>query len=381
MRSRPLSASSIKTFLQCALKYYFRYEDKKPREGKSDPLAFGIAMHSALEFMCNELKKTKTAPSPETYNKVLEVFMQEAASNGLEDLSTYQEGRDMLINRLDNADPNEKIIGLELNFNLKTPKGTAFLGSIDKLIELDAETAVIIDYKTSRTALSQTEADHDIQLSMYDLAVSQMFPQYKTIVCAFDYLRLTEVITHRTPDQRKLFVDFLDATYEGILALEGNDIKPNLNGFCPWCEFKGFCPDYKKLIEDPELIIPPIGEMENDKFVESWDRISAAKRIIDARQREFKADAYERLKSKPTIRGEERELYKTQTSRASYDAKTVFKVVGPENYVRMSSVSKTAVDKHLLDNPEAAAQVEETATFSFNSPSFRTRKVKKNEDR
>lgn len=379
MKSRPLSASSIKTFLQCALKYYFRYEEKKPREGKTGPLAFGIAMHTALEYMCNELKRTRQAPSPETYNKVLEVFMQEAAANGLDDLNVYQEGREMLIGRLDNADPTEKIIGLELNFHLKTPKGTPFLGSIDKLIELDPETAVIIDYKTSRTALSQDEADRDIQLSMYDLAVSTMYPQYKTIVCAFDYLRLSEVITHRTPEQRRLFTEFLDATYESILALEANDVKPNLNGFCPWCEFKSFCPDYKRLVEDPAAVLPPIGELGSDDFVESWDRISAAKRIIDARQREFKAEAYERMKVADTIKGEERELYKTQTSRANYDPKTVFRVVGPENYVRMSSVSKSAVDKHLLDNPEAAAEIEETASFSFNAPSFRTRKVNKKE--
>jgi len=379
MRSRPLSASSIKTFLQCALKYYFRYEDKKPREGKTAPLAFGIAMHSALEFMCNELKRTRTAPSPETYNKVLEVFMREATANGLDDLSIYQEGREMLISRLDNADPTEKIVGLELGFNLKTPNGTPFLGSIDKLIELDAETAVIIDYKTSRTALSQEEADRDIQLSMYDLAVSMMFPQYKTIVCAFDYLRLSEVITHRTPEQRRVFTEFLDATYESILALEAEDVQPNLNGFCPWCEFKSFCPDYKRLVEDPDAVLPPIGELDNDEFVESWDQISAAKRIIDARQREFKAEAYERMKRADTIKGENRELYKTQTSRASYDPQTVFKVVGPENYVRMSSVNKSAVDKHLLDNPDAAAEIEGTASFSFNAPSFRTRKVSKKE--
>ena len=209
MRERPLSASSVKTYLQCLLKYYYHYEDKKPREGKSGPLAFGIAIHRALEYLHGAVSQTGESPGPKLYDEVLKLFMQEATANGLDDASIYQEGRDMLISRLDGIDPQEKILGLELEFHLKTPAGTPYTGSIDKLIELDEETVVIVDYKTSRMALSQGEADTDIQMSMYDLAVSELFPQYKTIICAFDYLRLSEVVTHRTPEQRQVFVEFL----------------------------------------------------------------------------------------------------------------------------------------------------------------------------
>ena len=211
---------------------------------------------------------------------------------------------------------------------------------------------------------------------MYDLAVSMIYPQYKTIICALDYLRLSEVVTHRTPEQRKLFVDFLDATYESICSMESADVHANLNKFCPWCDFKGFCTEYKNLVEDPTLVLPPIGELSDEELVASWDRIASAKRIVDARQREFKSEAYTRMRSANTIRGGDKELYKTQTSRVSYDPQTVFKVVGQENYVKMSSVNKSAVDKYLLDNPEAAPEIERTAYSSFNAPSIKTRKVK-----
>lgn len=376
MRERPLSASSIKTYLQCLLKYYYRYEDKKPRPGKSDPLAFGIAIHEALEYMQKVVLETGQPPDAALYDKVLGVFMSSATENGLSDMPTYSEGRTLLLGRLDNVDPKEKVLGLELRFHLNTPAGTPFTGSIDKLIELDDETAVIIDYKTSRMALSQDEADSDIQLSMYDLAVSMLHPQYKTIVCAFDYLRLAEVVTHRTPEQRQIFVEFLDAIYSNIRNTNPEDVQANINTFCPWCECKDFCPGYREVVTDPALVLPMLGETTNEDFVAAWDQISAAKRIVDARQREFKAEAYERMKQNETIRGGGRELYKTQSSRMSYDPQTIFEVAGEREFMKMASVGKTAVDRFLKNNPEHSEEAERTASFSFLSPFFKTRKVK-----
>ena len=112
MKKRPLSASSIKTYLQCVLKYYYRYEDKKPRGGRSAPLAFGTAIHEALEFMHGEVAKEGKPPNPEMYDKVLRVFMDSASKNNLSDMALYEEGRNMMMSRLDNVDPEEKIVGL-----------------------------------------------------------------------------------------------------------------------------------------------------------------------------------------------------------------------------------------------------------------------------
>ncbi len=376
MKKRPLSASSIKTYLQCVLKYYYRYEDKKPRGGRTAPLAFGSAVHEALEFMHGEVSKIGTPPDEELYDRTLTVFMESATKNNLDDLALFEEGRNMLINRLDNVDPEEKVIGLELRFELETPNGTPFLGSIDKLIELDPETIVIIDYKTSRTALTQPEADTDIQLSMYDLAVSMMYPQYKTIISALDYLRLSDVVSHRTPEQRLMFVDFLDAVYKNILDTEKEDVEGNINTFCPWCDARSFCPQYTALVTDPDLVLEPLGALKDSDFVSAWDVTMSAKRIVDYRQRELKADAAERMKHTQNIKSNGREIYKTQQSRMSYDARTVFNIVGQDEYVRMSSVNKSAVDRFARDNPQHTKELEDKASFSFMSPSFRIRKLK-----
>lgn len=376
MRDRPLSSSSMKTFLQCVLKYYYQYEDKKPRIGRSTPLAFGSAVHEALEEMHKITSETGHAPTAKDYNKVLDVFMNSAVNYGLDDLDAIAEGKTMLISRLNTVNPEDKIIGLELKFELETPNGTPFLGSIDKLLEIDEETVAVIDYKTSRMALTQEEADKDIQLSMYDLAVSMMYPQYKTIVCALDYLRLNEVITHRTPEQRKNFVRLMDAVYQQILNTKKDDVVPSLNGYCGWCDFNNFCPSYQALVTDPDLVLPRVDGMTDEEFVDSFEAYNAAKKILNSRYNVFKGEAYRRLQRQETVKGKTMELYKTQTSRKDYNSAKVFNIVGPEAFRRMASVSKNAVERYIRDNPDEAEELESAATYPFNAPSFKTRKIK-----
>lgn len=376
MRNRPLSSSSIKTYLQCALKYYLHYEEEKPVVGKPDHLAFGTALHVALEYMHKVVSETKQEPSPEVYEAVISLFMKTGADEGLKDLALYNEGRDILISRLDAVDPEEKIIGLEIAFELTTPNGTPFRGSIDKLVELDETTAAVIDYKSSRMALTQDEIDIDVQLSMYDLAVSMLYPQYTTIVCALDYLRMGDVVTDRTPEERLAFTQFLDAVYANICSLKAEEVRPTLNPLCGWCDEKSFCPEFNKLVTDPELLLPLLSEMDDEKFVDAWRIFEAAKKIIESRYRDFKEDAYVRLENKESVKGKDMELSKSQQGRVYYDSKSIFNIVGQDDFVKIASVGKGGVDKYLRDNPDMAEDIEGAANFAFQAPVFRLRKLK-----
>lgn len=49
-----LSASRINLYMQCSLKYKFRYIDKLPVPFKSSGLVFGSAVHSALDWLHRE---------------------------------------------------------------------------------------------------------------------------------------------------------------------------------------------------------------------------------------------------------------------------------------------------------------------------------------
>lgn len=380
MKTKPLSASSIKTFIQCALKYYFRYVDKKPRETENpDSLALGTAVHAALEYMYHLVKEKDRAPTPEEYADIYRVFMNSAASQGLSDLSLYQHGKDMLKERIDQVSPSEKVLGLELKFELETPNGTPYMGAIDKIVELDSQTLVVVDYKTSKTALSQDEADVDEQLSMYDLAASKLFPGYKTIILVFDYIKLKDqVITHRTKEQRQLFSEFLDAVYNAISTLKDEDVAPKLNQFCGWCEFKNFCPEYARAVSDPDIKLPRLDSLTEEELVNAWVKLQDIRRAVGVREESMKDELSVRSRNKDVevLQGDTFELYKQRNPRTSYNTKAVFKIIPDSDLSSIVSINSDALNRYIIDNPQYREAIEKTTSKTQTAAFFKMRKRK-----
>ena len=388
MKNNPVSSTYIKAYTQCLLKFYFRYHTKKrpAQEGEARP--FGTAVHEALELMYKRLIEKDGFPTEEDYDFVYRSFINSALNNGLTDQSLYEEGKYLLKQRLDSYDPSEKVLGLELKFGLpynnpeitvSTDGGTPLVGAIDKLFEFDKDTLVVLDYKTSRTALTDEEAAKDEQLSLYDLAASKLFPQYKNIILVLDYLRLGPVISHRTEEQRAWFGTFVDELYAQVSALREEDIKPRLNVFCGWCDYKNYCPKYKEAITDPDLLVKPLNTMSNDEFVKEWIRLGNIRNMVESYKRELSMHASNviRESGESDIVGDTHTLYKVQSSRVYYDTSTVLNTIPKDDAAGMLSVNKSYLDKYLLDHPEYTDSINKTAKVSFASSFFKSKKTKK----
>lgn len=377
MKTKPLSASSIKTYLQCLLKYKYRYIEKKPVEQNKDALVLGTAVHEALEEMYT-IVNNEDVSSAELYKRVYKKFMDTATAEGLGKLNLFQEGKDMVTRRLDRLSKEEKVVGLETRFHLETKNGTPFTGAIDKLVELDEKTVVVVDYKTSKTAFTQTEADVDIQMSMYDLAVHMMYPQYETIVVVFDYVRLEEeVISHRTDEQRNLFVEFLDSLYEQMKALPEDEMLAQLNEFCGWCGYKNFCPKFAEVINHPDLTVARPDSMTDDEFISEWERIKNIARAVDSRKRSLQTQVNRRMRAGgKKISAEGKELYKVQTTRVSYNTRALFDVIPPEDLPNLVTPNAKSLERYAQNNPHLKEQIEEAASYTHNNAYYKTRKVK-----
>lgn len=382
MKQKPVSSTYIKTFLQCPQKFYYKYHERKDALQTGEARAFGIAVHEALEKAYKRLSGNRR-PNNDDYEYTYQVFIDSSIDNGLIDQDLYAEGRQLLKDRLDNFDPKEKVIGLELKFGFRgsdiqvsTSGGTPLIGAIDKIVELDKDTLVVIDYKTSRTALTDNEASKDEQLSLYDLAVSKLFPNYKKVIVALDYLRLSPVITHRTPKQRKQFEEFVDRVYDKIGKMKEEDVKPSLNEFCGWCDYKSFCPKYCEYVSSPDLLLKPLGSMSDADFVREWEKVSNIKRAVDSYQRDLKMHAANISQGdrKTKIIGDEKVLSQTQVSRVYYDAKTILDVIPKKDCSNLITVKKKAVDNYISDRPEYADAVSKTMQVTYQSPFFRIRK-------
>ncbi len=249
MEIKALSATGIKDFLLCQLKVIFRYDRGVPSI-KNDHAKVGIAVHNALEQFTRRMLSKKSFPDATDYDFAVGTFMNSATEEGLENMRFYAEGKTMVSEFIDRFDPSEEIVDVEQRFKLTTPDGVPITGAMDKVVKLNDDTIAIIDYKTSRNALTSWELQDDIQLSMYDFAASLIWPEFKNRLLFLDYVRINKrVSSYRTEEERETFNEFLNSVWLQMQKLEEQEVTGRVNSLCGWCDYKTYCPAYAKLMD------------------------------------------------------------------------------------------------------------------------------------
>lgn len=377
-----LSATRVNTFLQCKQKYWFNYVDHLPK--LSNPVfRLGLAVHSALELAGNIwMNKGKFTASDK--KKILKEYDEVAVKEGIEEMNIHKEGKELVSKRINNFALGSKIIGLEVMFGMKdakdmvTKQGVNLIGAIDKIVEIDKDTLLIVDYKTSKTAPTNDQLKADKQLSIYDLVASIMYPQYKRIIVSLDLLRHDPVYSYRTPEEREEFSEYLKTVYDQMCNLKVEDATASINIFCGWCDFKDYCTKYKKTCErtDYEFVDP--STFESSELMKEWQHIRNVKKTLEQRDRELSMLIIDKIK----IEGEgindgENELYIRQSSRKAYDLDTVARLVDPAHLVKLVNLNKRMVEGYIDKNPAIKDKVINTMTSNFTSPFLATRKVRK----
>ena len=381
-----LSATRIETFLLCRLKYKYNYFSKTPTE-TPDHLKLGSAVHSTLEATNRFLLNGNTI-SPEFYKQAYKIFDKEAIKEGLSDRALFKSGKEMIMNWIDTYIPEKAMLidgklGLEYRFYLTLSNYVPITGAFDKIIDMGNDVVGVKDYKTSKIAMTFSEAVSDVQVGMYDAAARQLFPG-KEIVLIWHYLRpgLRQVKITVDPSHREEFMDFLSNIYDAILNIKEEDLTPNINKYCSWCAYKDICPAYKDFIESAN--IPGVrGRNFNDPddFVNEWIKVKILKKIVDNLDRDMKMAAHEWIRTQDSeIVGEAGTIYLTQSARMSYDPKTVFDIIPESELVNMVSVSKKAVDEYIEHHPELKSNLIDTATLSYDMPTYRLKSSKKEQE-
>ncbi len=182
--NRPLSASQISTYLQCARKYRLRYVDACVPEFKSAALAFGSAMHSAIEWFHTEKIDGRT-PALDAVLRVFRADWSSEQETGIrydEDESAVQFESlgatllDLYVARVG----TETIVASEVPFEvpLVDPEtgeayGVRLRGYFDALFgEPGAET--LVEVKTTARRFTAADLRRKIQLAAYRYAFRQV---------------------------------------------------------------------------------------------------------------------------------------------------------------------------------------------------------------
>ena len=376
-----LSATRISSFLECKYKYWCNYVDHKPKV-PSPAFRLGIAVHESLE-LAGQIWMKKGKFTAGDKKKILEKYEEVAIKEGIEDKLIHAEGKRLVKKRINSFDLG-KILGLEIEFGFRgkedvtTKEGVPLMGAIDKAIEVDDETILIVDYKTSKTAPTADQMKVDNQLSIYDLVASYKWPQYKRIILSLDLLKSEMLYTYRTQEERDEFEHYLKELYDQMNSFTKKDAKAQLNMFCPWCDYKEYCDTYQKACKKSDYKFLSATKLGQEELVQEWQDVKNIKKILEERDRELSMIIMEKIKREDTNpTWGDKEVYIRQNSRTEYDLDIISKVVPPEKLVKMVNLNKKSVENYANDNPAARDLILNAAKVNFTTPFLATKKIRK----
>jgi len=283
MRISAASASRIKTYKDCEMKYFLEYHLRVPETRLGSIYTDkGSAVHEALEHWVNAIldndkpgeidyKKTlidyyrksklwtlddrvphKGFPHPVEKNLegcpyannsgVCIVAGEPCATvagcpspNFTDDLSLTEasiNSSSFPVLKLDGANKfRAKILEAEQKFFLKV--GDILVrGVIDLVIEEDEDTIEIVDYKTGRS-MSYNKAFNDAQVRIYGKVASLLYPKYKNVIVTLWYLRHKPVSVPITSNMNDQTIQSVKNNYNSIETNEN----PSRGGgwLCDYC--------------------------------------------------------------------------------------------------------------------------------------------------
>lgn len=276
---RHLTASNVKTLSTCPRRFFY---DSQQRTKATAPLLIGTLVHEYME-------KKLLEDDPKIDMTQLKVTDWDSF------LKAYS-----LINRPIKYD-KERCLAVEMPFEITLDNGVNIGGRIDLVYQEDGY-LLINDFKTSNTALTDHEIKSDIQLKMYQLAITEIanmtmeerekmietvaevygplseinkqfilsFTQIPNIMVALDYLWLDKRVETRYSDsEMNIFKDYLSYLWS-LVTLYGDDgeaFEPNPDFLCYWCGHKAKCPAYNFEIKEE---VSPIEKYIQYKLKAGW---------------------------------------------------------------------------------------------------------------
>ena len=361
-----MSATRMSMYLTCKWKYYCNYVLHLPRKDNAS-FKLGIAVHESLAVAGDIWKKNEKFTEKDIV-KIKAMYNKMAAKEGIADTNVYHEGLAMVMARVSDF-ANGTILTVEDRFRVTTDDGVMLIGAMDKVEELNEDTILVVDYKTSKYFQTASELKADIQLSVYDAVAHIKYPDYKRIILSLDYLRGVPVYTYRTEAERKGFLEYMLAIYEEMLVLKKEKCGPMLNDMCNWCDFTDHCTAYQEALAGKSFIKKKPEDYDTEELVKDYLDIKSRKRIIDNREKQLKFYILDKIKSdEEDVIGQGKRLYIRQNSSTKYDPKTVFESLPLDDFLSTVKVTKSKVDGFMTKSPAAKIKIMETASKNYTSP-------------
>lgn len=302
------SVSQIQVYLQCPLKYRYRYIDKIPTPEfveTTDTLLWTL-VHESLQNLYNSINIFKI-PTKEQfiadYYNLRSKKEKETAENWWEILNHHSDltiddfkrrWEAYLSRYYDKYSPFKdiQVISTEKQISFQLDEWINFLGFIDRLDKV-WDTFVINDYKTNKNLPTEEKDQYIEQLTLYWLWIQQKYAKYFKNLKAKLYFLHFDIEDERDITQEKL--NEIKNKYLNIIReIEENKVhyamwskkifQANQSSLCSWCDYQSICPLFSAINSDDEIEWELSDKSITalvDEFIEISDKISELEKQKD----------------------------------------------------------------------------------------------------
>lgn len=362
-----LSASRIETYLQCPKKYYYIYELE--RQTDSDNTRFGTLIHRVLE---SALIANPAPDNPKDYCKIK--FKEWWPESGILTLSYFDIGYELL-DKFFNYNyyyqwRENILVPPEFEFNIQLNEDVKVIGFIDLLVKKNKNTLNVIDFKTSVIPKTIKEAQTDLQMSIYYLAVNTLFPEYENIDLTLFYLRHEPVTTTRSKEYIQMLKDYLIAIYYQIR--NDTTIKPNPSPLaCSFCPGKNECEAFT-------IDLSKSTPSNIEELIELYDNINAQINYLNSRKKEISMILQQYMEQQNTnnIKTNNRSVNLIIPKQVKYNTKNILKAIGIKKFLEIVDINKKELEKIIKQNKSIINYIYDDAEITFGSPYIIINKIK-----
>jgi putative RecB family exonuclease len=351
-----LSYSKLTRWEECPKSFHSHYILKQFAAG-GDAALLGTVVHETSEKLERDFI-ARGVPGSLSRREAAAVYTSIAKARRLVGIESFQDGwqmvQDFVVDR-GWREPQD-ILAIELPFEMRVGNFVV-IGVIDRVERRPDGTLAVIDLKSKRLLFGTYELPSNLQLSLYDAAVRQLWPDAPGVSLAMWMLRHRELqYTSRTPEQREAALAYVEILGEQIAT--ATEYPARLGSHCGYCDYRHSCEDYQEVVAGKRTVAAAdVGDLK--AVAREREQLVAISSLVDKRKSQLDRVLKKHLRDEPELVAGSTRLRLFQTTTPHHDlartASTIERVTGlPAGKVaaRIGVVDKTALGK-LLDEQAA----------------------------
>lgn len=246
-----VSASQINTFRRCPRAYRYRYVERVPPESRGSALAFGSAIHAALEHFYKTLKNGEREPTAYELGAVFHdawcselrgdvpiLFGEKEDEDSLLDLGTR-----MLAVFHEKVERPHRVIEVEMPFSIELAPGLPRLVGVLDLVVLDEDGSFrIVEHKTGARRWTDDKLLYDQQITAYTMTAPYVgLDQAAVTINLLTKTKKPDLVVYEPTRTQADIDEFVETATAVLRAVDAGAFWPNRDWMCKGCEYAARC--------------------------------------------------------------------------------------------------------------------------------------------